>query len=114
MHIQIHSKAATPGHRLGVPAPPSPARRGELRPGTDAHRDGDAQRTVQIVVYSRVLSLRSLHGSSHCLVTFRAKLFLRPPQANQQDSAAFAEFEFAGVDHLRGVKEFSVPTNGAP
>src|SRR5215475_4894185 len=103
MHVQIQSKAATAGHRPGVLSPPSPVRRGELQPGTDAHTDGDAQSAVRIDVYSRVLSLRSLHGSCHCLVTFRTKLCLRSPHANQQDSAAFTEFEFAGVDHLRGV-----------
>ena len=103
MRIQIQSKAAIPGHRLGVPSPPSPARLGESRPGTDAHTDGDGQLAVQIDVYLGVSSLCSLHGNCHRSVTFGAKPCLRSPQANKQDSAALAEFEFADVDHFRGV-----------
>ena len=108
MHVLIQSKAAIRGHRFGVPYPPGPARRGELRPGTDAHTDDGGQPAVQIDVYSRVLSLRSLHGKCHCLVTYRAKPCLRSPQVNKQNSAAFAEFKFAGINYFRKVQGLSV------
>jgi len=114
MRNQIQEKAAIRGLRPGAPFVLDPAQREVLPPGKGEHTDGDALRALRRDVYSKVSSLQSPHGICHRWHTVRTKLRVGTLQANPQSSTAFAELEFAGINHFRRMQGFSVSLGRIP